>query len=892
MEYHSPPVKRRRVLHADKPNNPDSNKESIVVSPNENRDTSMGDVSNTEVVVNQNDAVDNGKEILMAESPQIECSDLDLKRHEGKDKILMDGSNLTTNGESTSKLCVTNSNEDKTPPQVVTEGSKLDACTESTTEFRNEDNLSSQMIVEESTSDTTKDSTSQVRDEDNLPSEMVIDGSNSDASKESGSQVRNEGDVLPQVVMEGAKLDASKESSSQIRTEDNVYLQTAMEGSKLDASKESSSKSRNEDNLPSQINGHPNSRKKLLVLDVNGLIVDIVAHPDEKYKPDTIIGRKAVYKRPYCDEFLKFCFERFNVGVWTSRTRRNIERVLDFLMKDTQKQFIFCWDQSHCTETGFNTLDNSDKPLLLKELKKLWDKQDPDLSWDRGVYDESNTILLDDSPYKALRNPPYTAIFPHSYSYRDTKDTGLGPEGDLRSYLERLAASDNVQKFIEQNPFGQQPISYTDESWKFYLKVIDATDPRPIRSKRKLVIIDVSGLIADVVSLSYGGGRAEQYRPDVIQGSRAVFKRPYCDDFLQFCFKTFNVGIWSSTSRYNIERVIDFLLRDYQDKLLFCWDRDHCTDTGFRTVENINSTLFLKELRKLWEKKDPDLPWEIGEYDESNTLLVENAPHKALLNPPNTAIFPYPYRCSQTEDNSLGPKGDLRMYLERLAAAEDVQKFVAENPYGQRPIREKNLSWGFYQKVIRAFSSNKPGAHSSEASSSISDQFKNSSEPKADATAGLSTQTLLEPKTEPATVGAAQTLSNSETNTIAALADQTSLEPKTESATVVAAQTLSDSVTNTTAALADQTLLEPKSEPANALITQALLEPEAESANSLANQTLLEPETNTTNASVSETLVEPDTDTTIALVDQPLLEPETKSTDPVSQHCQKQSLTR
>lgn len=883
MEYHSPPVKRRRVLHADKPNSPDSIKESIVVSPNENRDTSIGDISNTEVVVNQDDAVNNGKDILMEESPQIECSNLDLKRHEGKDNILMDGSNMTTNGESTRKSCVANLNEDNTRPQVVTEGSKLDASTKSITEFRNEDNLSSQMVVEESTSDATKDSTSQVRDEDNLPSVMVIDGSNSDASKEGGSQVRNEGNVLPQVVMEGAKLDATKESSSQIRTEDNVYLQTAIEGSKLDASKESSSKSRDEDNLPSQINGHPNPRKKLLVLDVNGLIVDIVAHPDEKYKPDTIIGRKAVYKRPYCDEFLKFCFERFNVGVWTSRTRRNIERVLDFLMKDTQKQLVFCWDQSHCTETGFNTLDNSDKPLLLKELKKLWDKQDPDLSWDRGVYDASNTILLDDSPYKALRNPPYTAIFPHSYSYRDTKDTGLGPEGDLRSYLERLAASDNVQKFIEQNPFGQQPISYTDESWKFYLKVIDGTDPRPIRSKRKLIIIDVSGLIADVVSLSYAGGRAEQYRADVIQGSRAVFKRPYCDDFLRFCFKTFNVGIWSSTSRYNIERVIDFLLRDYQDKLLFCWDRDHCTDTGFRTVENINSTLFLKELRKLWEKKDPDLPWEIGEYDESNTLLVENAPHKALLNPPNTAIFPYPYRCSQTEDNSLGPKGDLRMYLERLAASEDVQKFVAENPYGQRPIREKNLSWGFYQKVIRAFSSNKPEAHSSEASSSISDQRKNSSEPKADATAGLSTQTLLESKTKPATVGAAQTLSNSETNTTAALADQTSLEPKTEPATVVAAQTLSDSVTNTTAALTDQTLLKPKSEPANALITQALLEPEAESANALASQTLLEPETNTTNASVLETLVEPDTDTTIALVDQPLLEPETKSTDPVSQ---------
>lgn len=113
-------------------------------------------------------------------------------------------------------------------------------------------------------------------------------------------------------------------------------------------------------------------------------------------------------------------------------------------------------DQSHCTETGFNTIENSDKPLVLKELKKLWEKQDPNLPWEKGVYDESNTFLLDDSPYKALRNPvsssfsfnffsfyhqlkvligftihnsyfqPNTAIFPYTYSYRNTQDNGLG----------------------------------------------------------------------------------------------------------------------------------------------------------------------------------------------------------------------------------------------------------------------------------------------------------------------------------------------------------------------------------------------------------------------------------------------------------------------------------
>ncbi|KAL0335529.1 UNVERIFIED_CONTAM: hypothetical protein Sradi_4764800 [Sesamum radiatum] len=62
-------------------------------------------------------------------------------------------------------------------------------------------------------------------------------------------------------------------------------------------------------------------------------------------------------------------------------------------------------DQSHCTDTGFTTIEKRHKPLLLKKLKKLWDKCDPDLPWERGVYNESNTLLLDDTPYKALSNP-------------------------------------------------------------------------------------------------------------------------------------------------------------------------------------------------------------------------------------------------------------------------------------------------------------------------------------------------------------------------------------------------------------------------------------------------------------------------------------------------------
>ncbi|KAI5432277.1 hypothetical protein KIW84_036139 [Lathyrus oleraceus] len=63
------------------------------------------------------------------------------------------------------------------------------------------------------------------------------------------------------------------------------------------------------------------SRKKLLVLDINGLLADIVSPPPKNVTRDTTISRKAVFKRPFYLEFLNFCFERFDVAVWSSRLK-------------------------------------------------------------------------------------------------------------------------------------------------------------------------------------------------------------------------------------------------------------------------------------------------------------------------------------------------------------------------------------------------------------------------------------------------------------------------------------------------------------------------------------------------------------------------------------------
>ncbi|GAB2296923.1 hypothetical protein Dimus_031025 [Dionaea muscipula] len=216
------------------------------------------------------------------------------------------------------------------------------------------------------------------------------------------------------------------------------------------------------------------SRKKLLILDINGLLADIVYPAPKGYKADTKIAGRAIFKRPSCSDFLQFCLERFDVGIWSSRSKKIVDRVVEYLLGDMKHHLVFCWDLSHCTESKFRSLENQHKTLVFKELRKIWEKYDPDLPWEKGDYDESNTLLLDDSPYKALLNPLHTAIFPVTYDFKDGEtDNSIGRGGNICAYLEELAKAENVQEYVRNHPFGQSAINERSISWSFYKKVIE-----------------------------------------------------------------------------------------------------------------------------------------------------------------------------------------------------------------------------------------------------------------------------------------------------------------------------------------------------------------------------------------------------------------------------------
>ncbi|KAF5784148.1 putative FCP1 domain, HAD superfamily protein [Helianthus annuus] len=220
-----------------------------------------------------------------------------------------------------------------------------------------------------------------------------------------------------------------------------------------------------------------------------------------------------------------------------------------------------------------------------------------------------------------------------------------------------------------------------------------------IGSKKKLLVIPLRGIFVHRAHRLWPETIPRNCRPDFRYKNLLVYKRPYCVDFLKFCFERFHVGLWSSFKEQNLQGILDNVIGDLKNKLLFTWDQEQCTDSGFMCLEKQDKPLLLKELSHIWDKKYPNLPWSDGEYSASNTLLI-TYPEKAILNPLYTAIFPPSYDPESKKDDLLGPNGELRVFLAGLAEAEDVPTYVEDHPIGDPEIMPSHPDWDHYCKII------------------------------------------------------------------------------------------------------------------------------------------------------------------------------------------------
>lgn len=174
-----------------------------------------------------------------------------------------------------------------------------------------------------------------------------------------------------------------------------------------------------------------NFERKLLVLDLDETLIYATEINLER-DFDFVVGPYFVYKRPYLDEFLKFCFENFEIAVWTSSTEIYAAEIIENIF-DYKDIVSFVWSRERCT-IGFD----EEKRVNFYEKKILKIK--------RLGYNLQSVIVVDDSP-ETWRSS-YGNLVRVKPFFGEIEDNELK---HLIVYFEKLKTIENVRKFEKRN---------------------------------------------------------------------------------------------------------------------------------------------------------------------------------------------------------------------------------------------------------------------------------------------------------------------------------------------------------------------------------------------------------------------------------------------------------
>jgi hypothetical protein len=184
----------------------------------------------------------------------------------------------------------------------------------------------------------------------------------------------------------------------------------------------------------------------LIILDLNGTLLC-------RKKGKNAQGSISPNIRPGLREFLSYLFTSFKVMIWTSARPENAQRMVQaaFLQEEQQK-LLAIWGRD---TLGLTSAQYNAKVQVYKTLERVWKGEfmiyHPNQP-DQIVFDQTNTVLFDDSTEKAVAHPfnlvnipEYTATI-----FQTKNDTALQ---QCIEYLEDVKWQSNVSAYMRQYPF-------------------------------------------------------------------------------------------------------------------------------------------------------------------------------------------------------------------------------------------------------------------------------------------------------------------------------------------------------------------------------------------------------------------------------------------------------
>ncbi|KAF9569997.1 hypothetical protein EC968_002356 [Mortierella alpina] len=196
----------------------------------------------------------------------------------------------------------------------------------------------------------------------------------------------------------------------------------------------------------------PKSRAILVILDLNGTLFYRTSGPARTIKP-----------RPHLRQFLDFLFKNCRVMVWSSARPESVGAMLKAGFKGngySLDRLDRVWSRDHFK---LDEIDYTRKVLTLKDLEYVWEEIEAERSAATeeqlkegeiyGMhYDQTNTVLIDDSTDKSQLQP-YNCLVLTDFD-KELAEAGTDTELlKIKQYLARLIYEQNVSAYMRLHPF-------------------------------------------------------------------------------------------------------------------------------------------------------------------------------------------------------------------------------------------------------------------------------------------------------------------------------------------------------------------------------------------------------------------------------------------------------
>lgn len=137
-----------------------------------------------------------------------------------------------------------------------------------------------------------------------------------------------------------------------------------------------------------------------------------------------------------------------------------------------------------------------------------------------------------------------------------------------------------------------------------------------------------------------------------------VNKRPYLDEFLNYCKNNFRIGFWSAATENYVNEVLKHILGDLKPELV--WSEKRCTFKIQQTFFEYTKVVY-KKLKKVWKKKDLNV-------SKKDVLILDDT----------YSTYKYNYGNAINIDRFFGEEDDIELLrivdlLESIKECDDVR---------------------------------------------------------------------------------------------------------------------------------------------------------------------------------------------------------------------------